>query len=74
LKANENNYVIPNTDIQKIEIKKKNNFQIITNKNKYKWYIIPTEIGWTKSSLKEDIRKLEILLRPIFGDKLYVKT
>ena len=72
LKADKNNYAISNVDIQKIEIRK-GLFQIKTIKKKHKWIIIPTERGWTKTSYKQDVRKLEIILRPILGEKLSVK-
>jgi len=73
LKADKNNYAIPNADIQKIEIKSRNRFHITTTKEQHKWYLSPKETGWTTSSIKEDIKNLESILRPIFGDKLSVE-
>lgn len=76
LKADENNYAIPNGEIQKIEIRSRIGatlFHITTTKEKHKWFLAAKEMGWTKSSIHEDIRNLENILRPIFGDKLSVK-
>jgi hypothetical protein len=73
LKADKNNYAIPNTAIQKIEIKSRKRFHITTTNEKHKWYLTPKKTEWTKSSIHEDVRNLENILRPIFGDKLSVK-
>lgn len=73
LKADKNNYAIPNTDVEKIEIKSRNRFHITTTKEQHKWYLSPKEAGWTTSSIKEDIKNLENILRPIFGDRLSVE-
>ena len=73
LKADKNNYAIPNAEIQKIEIKSRNRFHITTTKEQHKWYLSPKEMGWTTSSIKEDIKNLENILRPIFGDRLSVE-
>jgi len=73
LKADKNNYAIPNADIQKIEIKSRNRFHITTTKEQHKWYLSPKEMKWTTSSIHEDIKNLENVLRPIFGDKLSVE-
>ncbi len=73
LKSDENNYAIPNADIQKIEVKSRARFHITTTKKKHKWYLLAKKMEWTKTSIHEDIENLENILRPIFGDKLSVK-
>jgi len=83
LKAGKNNLVIPNSEIREVELKnggKWAKLNIITSKKKYergdKIYV---EYEWHVAGLipeKKDVKieDYENILRPIFGDKLSVKT
>ena len=76
LNADKDNYAIPKAEIQKIEIRSRIGatlFHTTTTKETHKWFLSAKEMGWTKSSIHEDIKNLENILRPIFGDKLSVK-
>ena len=70
LKANKNNFVIPNSKIKKVELKKYlrlARINIMTNEKKYGWFVrgIPSE----KSSKIEDYERI---LRSVFPYKLSV--
>jgi len=72
LKADKNNFAIPNSEVTKIELKSRRRFHITTSKKKHEWYagpILPEEKG-KKVRYPEDY---EDILRPVFGDKLSVK-
>ena len=70
LKADKNNYAIPDSDITKVELKKyvrgtKLNIKTSKKYGKTKWY--------AGGAWKDVGEKYENMLRPIFGDKLSVK-
>lgn len=70
LKADKNNYGIPNSEIEKVELKKFGRgakLHIKTRKKygKTKWY--------ARGAWKDVGEKYENMLRPIFGDRLSVK-
>jgi len=77
LKAHKDNYAIPNSEITRVELKSRMRLNIITSKDKHKWYggglsrdLILPEKKEKKVRYPEDYGNM---LRPIFGDKLSVK-
>ncbi len=83
LKADKNSFVIPNSEIREVELKKGwltgVKLDITMNKKKYEWGRLYEKHRWNVVGLipeKKDakVEDYENILRPAFGDKLSVKT
>lgn len=82
LKIDKHNYVIPNSEITKVELKKGwigIKISLITNKRKFKGYAktlgfsSPYTTGTTAPEKGVKLEDFENVLRPVFGDRLSVK-
>lgn len=68
LRTSKHNFAVPNPEIRQLELKRGFRFHITTKRKKLKWYALVEREK--KISYPGDYEKI---LRPIFGDKLYVK-
>lgn len=72
LKADKNNVAIPNSIITEVRLKKRRglpSLNVVINKKKYGW----TLEGLNNQKKGVKIEDYETILRPVFGDKLFVK-
>lgn len=76
LRSDKHNFAIPNSEITKVELKKSYidmdtwlDFSILTSKQRYKWNAL--NLPQKKDA---ELRDYEGILRPIFGDRLAVRS